>query len=237
MTLGVLSSTQYNTAVTKLRAYREGNLVRNGGTIAAGGKYDSIENKLLKHIESDPKTRKLYIKGGKTKGAANLDALGRKAAEIAKRIGPEDFVVEKKWIERFVRRNARLFSIDGGAKGTDNTELPVFDILEMGEDKYVKYSMSKTEDGGDDVTNETKVAFFKQKFRVLKSVPISIRKNYGMQVVVTLKGETFDAILVNPYDIRPGDGREHCFEMLFRQVSGCARKQRTAATFAQHVQG
>jgi hypothetical protein len=201
----------------------------------ASGTYDFIADQLRADIEA-PTTRKLYIVGGKTKGQADEAAIRKRALEIAKNNAHEQHVVQTKWIKSFVRKNAALFSIDGGAKGTDNTELPVFDILAMGEEKYVEYSMAK-EDGRDDVTNETKVAFFKQKFRVLKNVPISIRKNYGMQVVVTLKGETFDAILVNPYDIRPGDGREHCFEMLFRQVSGCARKQRTAATFAQHVQG
>jgi hypothetical protein len=89
----------------------------------------------------------------------------------------------------------------------------------MGEDMFVECSMAK-QDNCHDVSTEKKVAFFRQKYRVLNNVPISIRKNYGMQVVVNFQGKTFDAVLVSPYDICPGRGRKHSFEMLFRQVSG-----------------
>jgi hypothetical protein len=217
---GVLSISQYHTAREKLKKYRNGSLVRNGGVTTAPGKYGLLEDELRANIE-DPTTRKMYILGGKTKGTANEEAIRRKVKEIAGKYGHEHHVVETKWIKGFVRRNAPLFSVDGGPSGTDNKGLPVFDILKMGEEMYIKYSMAR-EDGGSNVSEEKKVAFFAEKFRVLKRVPIDIRKNYGMQVVVKLKSKLYDGMLVSPYDIRPGVGRLHSFRIVYNQVSGGA---------------
>jgi hypothetical protein len=175
------------------------------------GKYCTISDELIRLLLDKKKRAQLVD----DRGRARRDKLKAAAVTIALGMSMKKTSIRIEWIDRFIANNPNLFSTP--VTCVPPPSHPVFDLLAVGEEEYVLLKMN-SDRTGHEVPQEKKFAFYTQQFRLLKLVPAVFRRHYGRLVERMVKDTVYKAILIGPYDTRPGPGRRFIAQTIAKMV-------------------